>query len=138
VKPVDEDPRAVLPHRPPILAIERVVEVDSEHAVTERVVAEGRHVHGGELWEPALVEGLAQTAAVLNAHHEGGAPHRGMLVGVKQFEIHRRPRVGERLRFHVELIRRLSPLTLMRCRVESDGECVASGQLKFFEEVADS
>ena len=57
------DPASVIPHRPPILCIDRIVRVDDEHAVTVQIVPDA--------WEPWLIEGLAQTAAVLNAQTPG-------------------------------------------------------------------
>ncbi|MHC4973291.1 MAG: hypothetical protein ACYTG3_13265 [Planctomycetota bacterium] len=132
-----EDPTAVIPHRPPILCIDRIVETDLEHAVAERVVREGSDIDAGELWEEALVEGLAQTAAVLNAHadrEQGRASGKGMLVGVRKFDVARRARLGERILFRVELIRRITPLTLMRCEARCGDEVLARGEMKFFVE----
>ena len=102
------------------------------------VVREGADVVGGELWEEGLVEGLAQTAAVLNAFDEQKhekRSHKGMLVGVRKFLVSRRARVGETVRFRVDLVRRITPLTLMRGEARSGDELLASGQLKFYVEV---
>lgn len=138
MEPSASDPTAVIPHRPPILCIERIVETDLEHAVAERVVREGSHVDDrGELWEGALVEGLAQTAAVLNAfadREQGRRSGKGMLVGVRKFDVTRRPRLGERIVFRVELIRRIIPLTLMRCEARCGDEVLARGEMKFYVE----
>ncbi|MHC4818188.1 MAG: hypothetical protein ACYTF8_09055 [Planctomycetota bacterium] len=133
----EQDPTAVIPHRPPILCIDRIVETAREHAVAERVVREGSDVDAGELWEEALVEGLAQTAAVLNAfadREQGRKSGKGMLVGVRKFDITRRARLGERILFRVELIRRITPLTLMRCEARCGDEILARGEMKFYVE----
>ena len=125
------DPTDWIPHRPPILCVDRVVEIGAEHAVTEYVVRDA--------WEPILVEGLAQTAAVLNASDDRKAgrtsAHEGVLVGVRKFDVVRAPRAGERVTLRVELIRRITPLTLMRGEVRDEaGEIVARGELKFYVE----
>ena len=133
-----DEPVKTIPHRPPILCIDRILEADENHAVTERIVVPGAGVDHGELWEPGLVEGLAQTAGVLNAYDEwrSGRPHRpGMLVGIRRCRIGRRPRVGERLVYRVDLIRRISPLTLMRCEARVGEEVVALGEMKFYVEI---
>jgi len=132
-----EDPVKAIPHRPPILCVDRILDVDEQHAVTEHIVVPGGGVDGGELWEPGLVEGMAQTAGVLNAYDEwlSGRPHRpGMLVGIRRCRIRRRARVGERLVYRVDLIRRISPLTLMRCEARVGEEVLALGEMKFYVE----
>ncbi len=124
------DPSAVIPHRPPILCIDRIVEVDDEHAITEQV-ARGS-------WECWLIEGLAQTAAVLNKHDEkrtGAESTKGMLVGVRKFDIIRPPRDGEVVTLRIDLIRRITPLTLMRAEARVGDELLASGELKFYVEL---
>lgn len=132
-----ENPVEAIPHRPPILCISKILEVDAEHAVAERVVGAGGDVERGELWELSLVEGLAQTAGILNAFDErqsGRRRHHGMLVGMRRCRIRRRARIGERLVFRVDLIRRIAPLTLMRCEARVGEEVVAEGEMKFYVE----
>jgi len=87
-------------------------------------------------WEGWLVEGLAQTAALLNAegYNETG---KGMLVQVRRFEFFRLPQAGERLTLRVDIVRRLPPLTLSTGRVTAGSETLAQGELKFYLEVAE-
>ena len=121
-----------IPHRAPILCIDKIVEVDDEHAITEQVAR-------GD-WEGWLVEGLAQTAAVLNEHDEqktGLASAKGMLVGVRKFDIARPPRKGETIRMRIDLVRRITPLTLMRCEAHAGDELIAKGELKFYVELTE-
>ena len=137
MNPFPTKPADAIPHRPPILCIDRIVEVDETHAVSERVVVPGGDVDRGELWEPGLVEGLAQTAGLLNAYDEWlrGRPHLGgMLVGIRRCRIGRRARVGETLVYRVDLIRRIAPLTLMRCEARVGEEVLAHGEMKFYVE----
>ena len=117
----------VIPHRPPILCVDRIVTVDDERAICEQ------DARGG--WEGWLIEGLAQTAAVLNEHEEnktGAASSVGMLVGVRKFDIARTPRAGETVQLRIDLIRRITPLTLMRCEARVGSEVLAKGELKFY------
>ena len=88
------------------------------------------------MWEGSLIEGLAQTAAILNSQHDQ-APGRGLLVGLRKLSIRRRPAAGEVVHYRVELIRRLAPLVLVRGVATSPtGELFAEGELKFFVEPA--
>ncbi len=104
---------------------------------TERELTNGSDIAGEVLWAPAIIEGLAQTAAVLNGFDErssGRTSTKGMLVGVRRVRIHRQPRSGETVRYRVDLIRRLEPLTLVQGRAFVGDLCCAEGELKFFVE----
>lgn len=108
--------------------------VDHRQATADRLVPDTATIDG-ELWEAWLVEGIAQTAAVLNGMNErisGGEAHKGMLVGVRKLRIHRRPKTSETVRFHVELVKRLGPLTLIEGRATVGDELIAAGEMKFY------
>lgn len=95
--------------------------------------AEASYTIGDDgLWELALIEGLAQTAAALRSG-QGAPPAPGMLVGVRRMELLARPAPGERVRYRVRLVRDLPPLTLVEgeARVESTGALLCRGELKF-------
>ena len=131
------DPRAVIPHRPPILCIDRIVSAGGDRAAAEGDVGDGPLVAAGELWEGAIIEGMAQTAAVLldrKLGEEGLRPRKGVLAGIRGLLIERRPRRGETVRYDVEIIRVIFPLSLVRCEARSGGELLASGEMKFFVE----
>ena len=87
-----------VPHRPPVLLIDRLLDASSASATAEGTLREGPWTEGDEVWELALVEGLAQTAAALvsaeRRRRGRSAPASGMLVGVKRFEWARRARAG--------------------------------------------
>lgn len=143
--PNPPDPRSPIRHRGPILCVDRIVDASAEHSRCEYDVREGAHVEGGRLWEASLVEGLAQCAAVMQAFpgfgaDDGGAAAApagvGMLVGVRKFEALRRPRVGERVTWRVDLIKRLGPYLLADGRASCGDEEVARGELKFYWETA--
>ena len=66
---------AYVPHRPPILCIDEVRSVDETRASCARRVRDEASI-AGELWEPWLIEGLAQTAAVLKSYGSEAAGRR--------------------------------------------------------------
>lgn len=116
-----------IPHAVPIRCVDRLVEAGAESCEVEGIAPDA--------WEPWLIEGLAQTAAVMSAaaFREEGT---GMLVQVRRFAISRPPRAGERLRFRIRIIRRLPPLNLVRGVVlGADGGVLADGELKLYLEV---
>ncbi len=130
------DATTLLPHRPPMLMLDRLVEAGPGTAVAEASLKEGQlGVEGGRILEPALVECLAQTVAAREALEaaDGGRPDvPGMLVGIAGFRVTRCPSVGERLTLRTREEKRLGPLILVTGEVFVGDERVASGQLKLY------
>jgi 3-hydroxyacyl-[acyl-carrier-protein] dehydratase len=133
-------PESFVPHRPPILGVDRILELRAGAAVATRLVPNGPDVDArGALWEEGLIEGLAQTASALHtfgARRGGRKLARGMLVGINQLTIHRRARAGERIEYRVELIRQLEAVSLVRGSARAGDEVLAEGELKFYVEEA--
>lgn len=79
----------LLPHRPPMRLIDRVVAVGEEHAVAEATIAPGMPFCGpGGLPAWVLVELFAQTAALIGGHRArlaGGVAAQGYLLGTRRF-----------------------------------------------------
>lgn len=127
----------VVPHRAPILRLERV-----RSATVELAVVAGREPTGpGALpFELGAIEGLAQAAAVLLAQafldHELPEAPRGMLVAVKRFAIEAFPPVGAELHYHVRLLRRFGPTTLLSGHVEHAGRRLCGGDLTLWSDQA--
>jgi len=131
------DPRGVIPHRPPILSIDRILPCGGDRAAAEGDVAEGPLLQEGELWEGALIEGMTQTAAVLlqaRLGEEGLRLSKGVLAGIRGLRIERRPRRGETVRYDVEVIRILFPFSLVSCEARCGDDRIARGEMKFFVE----
>lgn len=86
-----EELKSLLPHRPPMLLLDRLVEADDARVrAAARVAAGGRLVEAGRglpAW--ALVEYFAQTAALIYGlkTRETGAPvAQGFLLGTRRLE----------------------------------------------------
>ncbi len=81
-----------LPHRGPARWIDRLIEVDAEHAVVESdVPAQGRQVQGGAMPAWAGIELMAQTVAAWAGERaqRAGRPVRvGFLLGTRRYETH--------------------------------------------------
>lgn len=132
------DPLTLLPHQAPIRVLDRVISLDPSEAVAEQDVgASSAHLRGDELWEGALIEGLAQTAALLAAAAPGDhepRPVRGMLVALRALELARRPRRGETVRYAIRPQTRLGGAILVRGEASVGEEVVARGRLQFVVE----
>lgn len=82
----------LLPHRPPILLVGEILEVDAEHAVTLSRVAATWPMAAGPRVPPLIcIELAAQTAGVCNGWqrirtHGPDSDRTGWLVGIKRAE----------------------------------------------------
>ena len=112
----------LLPHRPPLLWIEGLLECTATAAVATAFFGVDHFaVVNGRVAEAALVECVAQTAAAAAGERAraqsqqpppgptGGASG-GMLVAVTDFQIRSCPVAGSRLRIEVEERRRFGPM----------------------------
>lgn len=135
---MDEALFTILPHRPPMVMIDRLVEVGGDSAVAVKTFDAGSYGTDGEfVSEGALIEGLAQTVAALygsDGLKRGRAPGKGMLVGVSDFRFYARARVGRRLELAVTVTRRIAPFCIAEGKVTEDGIIVAEGGMKFYLE----
>jgi 3-hydroxyacyl-[acyl-carrier-protein] dehydratase len=132
---MSQDILQLLPHRPPVLLVDRLLESDQRHAVAEKVFgAEGFGVWSGRVLGSALMEGLAQTTAALfgaAAGASGASPGQsGMLVGLTDFRFPDMAAAGKRVEYHVEILRTLGPFCFVAGRAECDGRVVAQGELR--------
>lgn len=133
-----ENVEAILPHRPPMALVDRVLSADDENArATKTFGPDDYGTENGFVSEPAIIECLAQTVAALQgirAMRMGLKPGPGMLVGVNDFAISDEVRAGVPVEFSVTVTRRLPPFCLADVRAIQDGRTIAEGTMKFFLE----
>jgi predicted hotdog family 3-hydroxylacyl-ACP dehydratase len=126
----------VIPHRSPMRMLDVLVDWNEESAKGEVVFGAGHlAIDNGLVREAALVECMAQTVAAMEGAKTaaGGGPggtQVGMLCGVSDFVVMRRPAAGERLEIGVRVQKRLGPMLLVDGQIVCDGRVVASGSLK--------
>jgi 3-hydroxyacyl-[acyl-carrier-protein] dehydratase len=123
-----------LPHRPPMLLIDRIVAVvPGEHASAEKDVSlddvwfQG-HFPGHPVFPGVLIiEAMAQTACVLAAHshRSDDGPRLPYLVGIDQARFRRVVRPGDRLDLSVRSLRAWGPFWRLSARAEVAGELAA-------------
>ncbi|MGE0454533.1 MAG: 3-hydroxyacyl-ACP dehydratase FabZ family protein [Vicinamibacteria bacterium] len=137
------DVRKLLPHQPPILMLERVVDLEpGVSGVGRRLFRDGDacfagHFPGRPLLPGVLmIEALAQTAlVVLLAEHaaelQAAGPDLplGYLARVQEMSFQRAIEPGQDVRFEVRVEKRLGQFTVIEGRVTSDGVLCAKGKL---------
>lgn len=137
------DVRKLLPHEPPILMLDRVVEIEpGVSGVGQRSFREGDPCFAGHFpWRPMLpgvlmIEALAQTAlVVLMAEHkdelESAGPDLplGYLARVQEMSFQRPVEPGQDVCFEVRVEKRLGQFTVVEGRVTHGGKLCAKGKL---------
>lgn len=127
----------LLPHRPPMQLIDRLLASDGNSAVAETLPA-GDHLFAGadgRLDPVALIEMFAQTYAAMQGFEDlriGRAVKEGFLVGIRRIRIEGTARVGERLEVMVRTIGAIDGFAVAEGEVRSGGAVLAAGSLKLW------
>jgi 3-hydroxyacyl-[acyl-carrier-protein] dehydratase len=130
--------RGVLPHRYPMLMVDRILEIssDKKSAVGIKCVSANEPFFQGHFPDlpimpgVLIVEALAQTAAALmqDAERDGKL---AMLAGVDGFRFRRPVVPGDQLRLEVTLQKVRGPIGKLHGRATVDGSLVAEGEITF-------
>ncbi|MFA5072964.1 MAG: radical SAM protein [Nitrospirota bacterium] len=133
------DAARVVPHKPPMLLLDRLLEVKERTAVSEMTVRKDmifvdKHEKLNETSYPeimsqalAAMEGF-RTLNSLNPHQEG------FLLGIKKFEILGSAYVGDVLRITISKIAKLGDFGIIRGEVTNEGTVIARGELKVWRD----
>lgn len=131
---------AILPHRPPFLFVDRIVEVEyGKRAVGEmddpgnyyETVLRGHFPAYAVLPGAILVEALAEVGAVAALGLPANHGKIALLVGLDGWKFHRPARPGHRVRLEASLTRMRSNFGRGHAAATSDGELLAEGDLTF-------
>lgn len=132
----------MIPHRPPFLLLDRVVELDPPaHAIGLKNVTMAEPWFAGHFPQAAILPGvlvtecLAQLAGVLMAADEAATPGGasadgiGVLAEIKRFRFRRRIVPGDQVRLEVELNRKIGRAREFACLASVAAERAADGAL---------
>jgi 3-hydroxyacyl-[acyl-carrier-protein] dehydratase len=134
---------ALLPHRPPFLLVDDVVELEpGRRCVARRTLRDddfwfAGHFPGNPVMPGVLiVEALAQTAtlaAVTAAQDEGSSMHGkiGLFAGIDKVRFKRVVRPGDTLRLEAELLAMHGPVGKCKVLASVDGQMACRGELMF-------
>lgn len=132
---IDIDIRELIPHREPILMVDRLVNVGRNSAETiYRVKSDHFLLEDETLGEVALIEHIAQSAAAFAGYKAKKAgethPSVGYIGEIKNFHYDRCPYIGEVLRTNVIFELEIGNLSVVNGVTCVDGRKIAEAQLK--------
>jgi len=119
----NQDPAAYLPHRPPFLLLDRLVEVVTGDRATAVV-----SVTIGTICFPEVlfIEAMAQLGGIVAGHEEGEG---GFLAAIDHAEIHGSASAGDMLLVSVRVLKSFGRLHLLEGEVREVERLLASATL---------
>ncbi len=125
----------LVPHRPPMLLVDRLIEVDGKNGIIEARVGRDSLLtdSAGRLEDVALIEIMAQSYATLKGYldRRDQLPVRqGFLVGIKKIVRHASAGTDDLLRVHMRTIAELDDFAVAEGEIRRLGEVVAQGDIK--------
>lgn len=127
----------ILPHRAPLLLIERLVAWEELAATAEACLApESPFADGEGLLDPVvMIELMAQTYAALRGYDDllhGRPVGKGLLVGARQVLLSGAARAGERLVVAVRAVGVFEGFALVEGEVRRGAAVLAAGSIKLY------
>lgn len=121
---------AAIPHRPPFLMIDEIVERDAERIVCQKTFAAGEFFYQGHYPEQPITPGVLlceaalQAGAVLVSQHLADVPPGTVPVATRLNDVRfkRVVRPGETIRIEISLIERLADAFFMRGKITCEGQ----------------
>ena len=127
----------LLPHRPPMLLVEQLVERQGDRAVASLTVpASAIWLDEGRVLPEAFIELIAQTIAMANGFdclQEGGQVRDGLLAGIDDFACYGTAMAGEEMLVSTLKDMAFGPVTVVSGQVMVAGRLVAEGVIKVWE-----
>ncbi len=130
----DIDILTLLPQKPPMVMVERLLHCDTVVTETEFTVREDCiMVENGQLTPMGLVENVAQTCAARMGYinvSSGKEVRVGVIGALRDVEIHSLPPVGSTIKTRIEVSEEVFGMTLAQAESYCGDTLLASGTIK--------
>lgn len=124
----------LLPQRPPMVMVDRLLHCDPVVTVTELTVREDNiMVEDGRMSACGLIENIAQTCAARMGYinlSKGEAVRVGVIGALRDMEIHSLPPVGSRIETKIEVSDEVFGMTLAQAESRCGDTLLVSGTIK--------
>lgn len=128
------DASGLIPHKPPILIVDKLVEVNEKSSVAELEIS-GDMIFinkSGELDEVSYPEIISQAIAAQNGFRHAGngwSNSQGLLLGIKNLEILGSTSIGDRLRVVVSKVAKYSEFGVIKGEIFNGADLIARGEI---------
>ncbi len=140
------DIKIYLPHRPPMLMVDMILEMDSEKVVTFfEIKANNIFIEEDKFAESGLIENAAQTCSAIvakdyfvdeNNQNKEGVDIIGFISALKSLQIHTLPKTGDTITTKATLASRFVTesytLCTMVCHTFHDNVLLLEGEINLF------
>ncbi len=132
------DVSRLVPHKPPMLIVDKLIEVNERASVSEMEIAKDTIFIGenGKLDETSYPEIISQAIAAQNGFknlgNQGGSSE-GFLLGIKNLEILGSAGAGDRLRVSVYKVAKYGEFGIIKGEIFKEGNLIASGEVKVWQ-----
>lgn len=128
------DTSGLIPHKPPMLIVNKLIEVMEKSAVAEAEITEDMIFAGedGRLDEVSYPEIISQAIAAQNGlKHAGNGDSgaQGLLIGIKKLEILGSAGAGDKLRIFVYKVARYSEFGIIRGEIFKGHDLIVKGEI---------
>lgn len=124
----------LLPQRPPMVMVDRLLHCDPVVTLTELTIREDNIMVDGELMSACgLIENIAQTCAARMGYinlSNGKEVRVGVIGALRDMEIHSLPKVGDRIETRIEVSDEVFGMTLAQAESRCGDTLLASGTIK--------
>ncbi|OGW42278.1 MAG: hypothetical protein A2010_09060, partial [Nitrospirae bacterium GWD2_57_9] len=132
------DATLLVPHKPPMLLIDRLLEVQERVSVSEMTVRKDMVFVGPDdvLDDASYGEIISQALAAMEGFRKMGnhdPQQEGFLLGIKNLEISGEARAGDTLRISVFKVAKLGDFGIVRGEVRNGTTVIARGEVKVWQ-----
>ncbi len=131
------DAALLVPHKPPMLLIDRLLEVKERMSLSEMTVRKNMVFVGedGTLDDASFAEIISQALAAMEGFRKLGLGCRqeGFLLGIKNLEVVGSARVGDTLRVSVFKVAKYGDFGIVRGEVRNGDTLIARGEIKAWQ-----
>jgi len=131
-----------LPHREPMLMVDRILEISKEEVITSfRIQPDNIFVDKRFLVESGLIENVAQTCSAITGqdfgdeirnHEDPGSKVIGFITNIKKVKIHELPPVGSEIISKAQLNSQFGDICTISCLTYLEDRLLVEAEISLF------
>ena len=125
-----------IPQRPPIVMIDRIIEISESKVVCNFMIKNDNiFVNGCKLLEPGIIENMAQTIAAsagYMAKKKNEKVKLGYIAAIKNLNIHELPIIGDVLCTSIQIVNEIFSVTIVQAEVVAGSKIIADCEMRIY------